>query len=97
MQTLAAWLIVAALPIATLPWSLWWLARASRRLDWPLAAALAVGLSFGGLTLLMFWTSLLGSPFDALLLTALALLAHPAAGRAATPAVQRRALSPFLP
>ena len=74
MQTLFAWLVVVLLPVAALPWSLWLLASTRRRPDWPLAAALSLGLAFGGLTLLMFWTSFLGLPFHELALTLLTLL-----------------------
>lgn len=74
MQTLFAWLVVALLPLAALPWSLGLLAR-TRRPDWPLSVALSLALTYGGLTLLMFWTALLGLRFDAGLLTLLYLLA----------------------
>lgn len=75
MQTLLAWLVVGLLPVVALPWGLWLLARTDRRPDWPLAAALSLSLAYGGLTLLMFWTALLGVPFNPLALTLLTLLA----------------------
>ena len=69
MQTLIAWIVVVLLPAAALPWSLWLLASTGRRPDWPLTAALSLSLAYGGLTLLMFWTSLAGLPFDGVALT----------------------------
>lgn len=69
MSTIVPWLVVLALPLAALPWSLWLLARADRRPDLTLTLALSLALAYGALTLTLFWLSLLGLPLDALAAT----------------------------
>ncbi|MEO8612580.1 MAG: glycosyltransferase family 39 protein [Chloroflexota bacterium] len=60
MQTIFAWILTAVIIAAGYPWSAWLLSKSkSPRSQW-LTSLLALALSIGLLTLLMFWESLLG-------------------------------------
>jgi 4-amino-4-deoxy-L-arabinose transferase-like glycosyltransferase len=74
IDALLPWGLLLVVIFSALPWSAWLLAHAGDPVDLLLAGLLAVGLSAGGLTLLMFWWAVAGLSFDAAGLTAIYLL-----------------------
>lgn len=65
MQAILPWLLVGLTLIAAWPWAHWLLARYSSQDDGPwLASLLALALSTGTLTLVMFWQALAGVRLD---------------------------------
>lgn len=63
MQTILAWFLVAFILIAAYPWSAWLLRQGDQRRDGWLPLLLALALSTGALSLVMFWEGLLGITF----------------------------------
>lgn len=66
IQTVFAWLLVGVILVAGYPWADWLLRRAPDADGLWLRAVVALGLSSGTLTLLMFWEALLGISFSLL-------------------------------
>lgn len=63
-QTLLAWLLVTGVLLAAYPWSAWLVARSPRADSRWLPTLLALAVSVGALTLLMFWQSVIGLRFS---------------------------------
>lgn len=64
MQTLFAWLLTGFLYIAAYPWAAWLVARSPRRDSAWLPLLVALAVSTGGLSLVMFWQSMFAIPFS---------------------------------
>jgi 4-amino-4-deoxy-L-arabinose transferase-like glycosyltransferase len=70
MQTLLAWILVGCVSLAALPWAAWLLAQSPRYDGGWLTLLVGFALSFGALTLLMFWEAVFGIPFSLWAITA---------------------------
>lgn len=64
IQTVFAWLLIGFILLAAYPWAAWLRARGSRDDGFWLPILLALTLSIGTLTLLMFWEAVIGLSFD---------------------------------
>jgi len=63
-QTFSAWILTGLLLAIAYPWAAWLLAQNPRRDSRWLTVMLTLAISTGTLTLVMFWTSLLGMAFE---------------------------------
>jgi hypothetical protein len=64
MQTIFAWILTGCVIAAGYPWSAWLLSKSLQPSSKWLTSLLSLALSIGILTLVMFWESVLGIPFN---------------------------------